>query len=499
MKFFARRKMNRRPLRLWRSLRVQLRWAWRRVRRVFQREHFAERLSGSYAKRLYVMLGLMVLIGALCVVSAGLSTSYLTDEAVLVRRLSDPDYDRAQPVLAALDCFGSTNRLQVTIRTEDYRNLRSKERVDLDQGNVNLVLTLQDGRYLEYTLQNRNIDNFEGGSTDQFTLILPSTVSPFDIADYKLTLMPDAKGEYGRWQCRWAQISFLLGGERTLLAKDDWEETVLFSEENPSAALVKVSGNDYFDQVKALYPYVLNICKNERETVHEKAIKAQALKELGLTAGDTLYLDIETVGIENQNSLLSALLKDEKISEHELLNYNGKMTLRLHFYTDVGGDYYKDYDLDTLGKDDFELGAASTFEMTMPEGLCVFDVYQAELLVKDPTDAWAPRMMRLYMRTDYGTMLELSRFTDTTLQAVRGFSVFGEGMIETGIDPLTFDLTAEYAQPEGLKAEIEGKFGMRLSDVAYSMYFSKFDFYERQKLFYSQLDALYGVSADEEA
>ena len=228
-------------------------------------------------------------------------------------------------------------------------------------------------------------------------------------------------------------------------------------------------------------------------------MKRAALKELGLSAGDTLYLDIETLSIENQNSILSALLKDQKIPEHEMLSYNGKMALRLYFYTDAGGSYYKDYDLDTLGKDDFELGSASTFEMTMPEGLCLFDVYQAELLVENPRDYWAPRMMRLYMKTDYGTLLELARFTDTTLTAARGSGVFGKGLIETDLNPLIFDLTAQYAQPEGLKEEIEGRFGMQLSDVAYSMYFSKFDFYQRQKLFYNQLNNLYGATMDEEA
>ncbi len=499
MKKLGRRKENKRPKRFWKGLRTQLRWGARRVRRNFRQEQFGRRLWGSYARRLYVMLILLGLIGGLCFVSASLSASYLTDEAVLVRRLSDPDFDEKQPVLAALNCFGSTNRLQVTLRTEDYQNLHSEERVDLDRGNINLVLTLQDGKYLEYTLQNRNIDNFESGNTDQFTLILPSSVSPFDITDYKLTLLPDAEGEYGRWHCRWAQVSFLLGGKRTLLAKDQWEEPFIFSKENESYSLMKAEGNVYLEQVRGLYPYVLNICKNEKTTVHEMAMKRAALKELGLSAGDTLYLDIETLSIENQNGILSALLKDQKIPEHEMLGYNGKMALRLYFYTDAGGSYYKDYDLDTLGKDDFELGSSSTFEMTMPEGLCIFDIYQAELLVENPRDYWAPRMMRLYMKTDYGTILELSRFTDTTLTAARGSGVFGKGLIETDLNPLIFDLTAQYAQPEGLKEEIEGRFGMRLSDVAYSMYFSRFDFYQRQKLFYNQLNNLYGATMNEEA
>lgn len=499
MKISGRKKFYIKWKRLQRSIRIQLRWGMRRFRRFLGKEQFKVGLRGSYARRLYCTIGLILLVGVALFFADSMSNAFLTDEAALIERLSEPAPDGETPVKTALHCFGATNRLQVTVKTEKYRNFQSEERVDLDRGNVNLVLTLQDGSYMEYTLENRNIDNFESGYTDQFTLMLPDTVSPFDIAGYKLTLMPDAAGNYGRWHCEWAQVSFLLGGERTLLAKDNWEQPFIFSEEDRSDDLIiTATDNAYYNQVSELYPDILNICKNKKETVHQKSMKSAALNELGLSSGDTLYFDIETVSIENQNSLISPLLLDNIIPGHEQMNYDGKMTLRLHFYTDAAGAYYKDFDLDTLGKDDFELGTVSTFDMILPDGLCVFDIHKIELLVEDPTDYWAPRMMRLYMRTDYGTVLELSRFTDTTLKAVRGTNIFGQGLIETAIDPLSFDLTAEYVQPQSLKEEIEGRFGLRLSNEAYSMYFSKFDFYERQKLFYNQMNALYGENADEE-
>ncbi|MBQ8893768.1 MAG: hypothetical protein IJ043_05090 [Clostridia bacterium] len=497
MKLIGRLKNLIRRGRFKKAVSVNFRWALRRVRRFFQRDQFKRGVKGPYARRLYTMLGLLAVVGALAIASGKLSDSWLADEAVLVRRLSDPDYDRSNPILAALNCFGSTNRIQVTVQTDSRDNLHP-QRVDLDQGNINLVMTLKNGNRMEYTLQNRNIDNFESGSTDQFTLILPDSISVFDITDYKLVLMPDAKGEYGSWHCRWAQISFLLGGERTLLAEDSWQETFVFSESQLSAELQPVAAeNAYFAQVTELFPYVLEVCENEHETVHTKEIKYEALKALGLAEGDVLYLDVETVGLENQNTIVRDQMGGIELSEYDLMDYDGTMTLRVRFYSDAAGAYYKDYDLDTPGKDDFELGNTSTFALTMPEGMSAFDILSMELLVNDPDDIWAPRMIRAYLRTDYGTALELARVTDVTLAAQRKTSVFYRGLIQTDISPLVLDLTASYQLPLALKEQIEQKFYTEITGVTYSMYFNEFNFYERQKLFYSQVMALYG-GADEE-
>lgn len=498
MKFIGRLKNLKRRGRLSKALSVNLRWSLRRVRRFFQRDQFKRGVRGPYARRLYAMLALLLAVGGLTYAAARLSDSWLADEAVLVRRLSDPDYNRSNPILAALDCFGSSNRIQVTLQTATKDNLHP-QKVDLDQGNINLVMTLKNGSIMEYTLQNRNIDNFESGSTDQFTLILPDSVSVFDITDYKLVLMPDAEGEYGSWHCRWAQISFLLGGERTLLAEDHWQETFAFSEKQLSAELQSVAAeNDYFAQVSELFPYVLAVCENGHETVHTKEIKSEALKALGMTDGDILYLDVETITLENQNAIVKSQMGGYALSDHDLMDYDGIMTLRVRFYSDAGGAYYKDYKLDTPGKDDFELGNTSTFALNMPEGMSAFDILSMELLVHDADDVWAPRMIRAYLRTDYGTALELARLTDITLVEARRTGIFYRGLIETAISPLVLDLNATYQLPSALKAQFEKRYFTEITGVTYSMYFNEFNFYERQKLFYSQVMALYGGAAHEE-
>ncbi|MBQ6823551.1 MAG: hypothetical protein IJP27_02765 [Clostridia bacterium] len=490
MKFTERLKSLIRRGRLKKALSVNLRWALRRVRRFFQRDQFRRGIKGAYAKRLYAMLGLLLGVTALTVASAALCGSWLADEAVLVRRLSDPDYERSNPILCALDQFGSSNRIQVTLRTETRDNLHP-QKVDLDRGSLNLVMTLKNGSIMEYTLQNRNIDNFESGNTDQFTLILPDSISVFDITDYELVLLPDAKGEYGSWYCRWAQISFLLGGERTLLAEDPWRETFAFSANQRSSSLEPVaSDNAYYAQVSQLFPYVLEVCKNGHETVHTKEIKEEALETLGLSDGTVLYLDVETVGLENQHTMIRDQLGGMELSEYDQMDYDGTMTLRVRFYSDAGGSYYKDYDLDTPGKDDFELGNTSTFALNMPEGMTAFDILSMELLVHDNEDVWAPRMIRAYLRTDFGMALELARVTDTSLLAERRTAVFYQGLIDTSISPLRLALTESHQLPLALREQVQEKFYTEIKGVTYSMYFNEFNFYERQKLFYSQIMAL---------
>lgn len=498
MKFGKRLKNRIKRGRFKKFISVNFRWTLRRVRRFFRRDEFARGIKGAYARRLYVALGLLLAISGLIIGADALSHNWLADEAVLVRRLSDPDFDRKNPNLAALNCFGITNRIQVTVQTERRDNLQPVE-VDLDHGNINLVMTLKNGGIMEYTLQNRNIDNFESGNTDQFTLILPPTVSVFDITDYKLVLMPDAKGKYDTWHCRWAQISFLLGGKRTLLAEDNWRETLVFSKDQLTAELIPVAvENPYYVQVSQLFPYVKSVCENGYETVHTKEMKTEALRALGLSEGNVLYLDVETVGLEMQNALVQSSMGKVSLSEYDLMDYDGTMTLRVQFYSDAGGAYYKDYTLDTLGKDDFELGNTSTFALEMPDGMSAFDILSMELLVHDAEDLWAPRMVRAYLRTDFGTALELARINDQTLTTARRTCVFHRDLIETAISPVKLDLTATNQLPLALKEQIEKKFYTEIKGVVYSMYFNDFNFYERQKLFYSQVLSLYG-GTDEKA
>lgn len=449
-------------------------------------------LTGPFAKRLYLALLFLAVAGGVAIGSSVLSNAFLADEAVLVRRLSDPAFNQSNPILSALNCFGSSNRIQVTLVTDTVDNLHP-QKVHLERGGVNLVMTLKNGDLMEYPLSNRRIDNFESGYTDQFTLILPDTVSVFDIAEYKLTLMPDAKGQYGSWRCRTAEISFLLGGERMTLAQQEWAEIFTFAENNLSSVLTPVcEENEYYNQIAELYPSVLKICENDTLTVHDSLMKDSTLRELGMSNGDVVYLDVETVGLENQSTILKEQLGTVELKDHDLLDYDGTMTLRVRFYSDASGSYYKDYSLDTPGKDDFELGSSSTFALTMPKGMSAFDIRSMELLVHDAKDAWAPRMIRAYLHTDYGYHLELARETDVTLLEKRGTGVFYKGLIETAVSPQGLDLSADYQLPVALKSAIETKYITEISGVTYSMYFNDFNFYERQRLFYSQMLELYG-------
>jgi hypothetical protein len=134
----------------------------------------------------------------------------------------------------------------------------------------------------------------------------------------------------------------------------------------------------------------------------------------------------------------------------------------------------------------------------MPKGASVFDIMGMELLVNDPEDAWAPRLIRVYTKTDYGTALEFARVTDVSLKQERKTCVFYKGAIETAVSPLALDLGQTYGLPLAVKNEIETKYLTEIKGVIYSMYFGEHTFYERQQLFYSQLSTLYGEAINEE-
>lgn len=471
--------------RLWKNLGTRLRWGMRRLRRSLQQKRIKERLFGAFARRVYAMVLLLLAVGGIAYAADWYGERWSADEQVLCERLSMGAIDQKDPVLTALDSFGASNRVQVILKTAKKDPLSPKS-VDLDRGNIHLVMTLQNGKVMEYTLQNKRIDNFESGSTDYFTLILPESVSPFDITEYKLMLMPDAKGRYDQWHCVSAQIACLLGGERTLLAKGSWQKECILSADRTDVVLpMATENNSYYQQMQELYPYVVRVCK-EQDAVHTEKIKQEANVALGLMDGDTLHLDIETVGLENQNQLFKESMSNP-FSEFETLAYNGTMTLRVKFLYAFDGSYYKEYPLDTLGKDDFELGTTSTFALEMPKGASVFDITEMELLVHNEEDAWAPRMIRAYLRTDYGTTLEVARLSDAMLTAERKTSIFYRDWINTSISPLKLDLERAYSLPLAIKENIEKQYYTEIEGVIYSMYFGDHNFNQRRKLYYSQI------------
>jgi len=481
--------------RLKRAILTMLRWKWRSIVRRSERTAQAEQ-GGSFWLRLGVMLLVLTALNVGFHFFNVYRGVFVVTEETLAERLTDPAFDAEKPVLAALNSMGSSNRIQVAVKTEQSYNLNPKK-VDLDQGYLNLVITAADGTKLEYTLQNDQIDNFESGQIDRFTLALPDDISVMEAAEFELTLMPTAKGDYDTWYCEWAQVSFLLGGERTLLAKSDWVDPLLFSADAPTAGLVlAVDDNPRLKQARELYPHMLAFCEQGNETVHLHEQKTKALKTLGMEHGDLIYLDVETVSLENQNTVLSNYAGELELGDTEQLNYNSTMTLRVHYLGETDEGFYIDYTLDNPGKDDFELGSSSTFAITIPEGFCAFDVVSMELFVDNPEDAWAMRMLRAYLKTDYGTTLELARLTDTQLIEERNTNLFCRGMIETSISAVPLDLNTTYKTPSIYKEKIESSAFVDMTGVEYSMYFNEFDYYERQILFYSQLS---GGTDDETA
>ncbi|MBQ7971659.1 MAG: hypothetical protein IJ294_04865, partial [Clostridia bacterium] len=110
-------------------------------------------------------------------------------------------------------------------------------------------------------------------------------------------------------------------------------------------------------------------------------------------------------------------------------------------------------------------------------------------------DAWAPRLIRAYLRTDYGTTLEIARLSDTMLTAERKTNIFHRDWIDTSVSPLKLDLERSYALPLAIKENIEKQYYTEIEGVIYSMYFGDHNFMERQKLYYSQI---YKEVADEE-
>lgn len=488
MRFFERLKNQIRRGRIGKALRVNLRWGMRRCRRFFRREEFIRGIKGAFARRLYAACGILLFAAIAGAVAQTFAGRWSPDEAALCARLQNSEPDPKDAVESTLASFGSSNRIQIILKTAKEQNLRPQGTA-LTRGNISLIMQLKDGKVMEYTLRNKRIANFQSGQTDYFTLILPEGIAPFDIIGYRLVLLPDAKGRYDEWYCETAQIACLLGGERQLLAAGEWEGIQRFSAESASMELpIESDANSYYQQINAIYPYALQVYEAQG-ALHTNAIKDAANIELGMMSGDTLYLDIETVSLENQNAVLGSL---PELIEKDPLDYDGTMTLRVQFIRAAEGSYYKDYRLDTPGKDDFELGTTSTFMMEMPEGLSAFDICGLELLVEDPDDSWAPRMIRAYLRTDYGMLLEIARETDVRIAEERKSGIFLRGRIETQISPLRLSLDQSFSLPKALKTKIEKQYFTEIEGVIYSMYFGDHNFSERRALYYSQVLALYG-------
>lgn len=474
---------------------VNIRFNVRRMKRFFGSEKFKNFVKSTPFVTGCLSALCIALISVSAVLFSRYACPYFDNDARIVRRLSMTEFDSSVPYLRSLSALGSSNRIQITLKTdtENYINPRG---VGLDRGGVNLVLTFSDGSTAEFALNNSNYDNFESGMTDTFTVILPFGYTPFDITDYTIAVLPDIKNRYDDWHCRWARVYFLLGGEPVMLARESWESVAVFGGgENAvkSSALEIVHGsNNKYIRSNKIYSYYLSLAQKGAAEPVSGALKADTLDSLGLNGGKFLYLDIETVNIQVQNDILTYYTKGVDIPETDALDYDGRLFLDVTFFSSKpDGGYTESFLLDTLGTDDFELGTTSSFKLEMPEGMCVFDISSMTLRAENPHDAWAPHYVRAYIKPDYSEMLEIARLTDTMLVNSRSTPVFYKNLIDTGVE---LDLSAQFSISDAVRKKIESEKEFKFSDKIADMYFKLQSFYDRQNVFYEQAVSLYTQS-----
>ncbi len=478
---------------------ISLKFFLRKTKRAFKTPEFRKHFYSSHAIIAYLSVLVIVGISILSTFFGQFASPYFDSDSKIIRRLSISELDNKFPYLKALESIGSTNRIQVTLKTEKENYLKPKG-TNLEKGGINLSITFTDGTSLEYSLNNSNYSNFESGMTDTFTLILPFGYSAFNISDYSINVIPDINNDFGTWHCQWARVYFLIENKPVMLAKEDWENTAVFGSGDgkiTKSTLKTVSdSNDSFVRVKTIYNYLLQLAVKRMENFSDDKVKTDTLDSLGFNGGKNLYIDIETANIETQNDILTYYTKGVQISEQDSLDYDGIMYLDLTFYTPLSdGSFAKTFVLDTLGTDDFELGTTSSFKIELPAGLTVFDINTATLRTDNPLDAWSPRYIRMYIKPDYTERLEIARFNNTILVNNYSTPVFYKNLIETGV---SFDLSAKFRISDIVRKQIEKQGNFTFSGKLESMYFSMQSFYERQLLFYERMLELYTPEAYEE-
>ena len=410
-------------------------------------------------------------------------------------------YDQTVPYFRTLCYLGSSNHLCVTVRTSASDNFKNRTPA-LEKGGVNLRLTFSDGDSTELALRARHrADAFTAGKTDHFIVTLPFGKTPFDIHTASLVLTPGADGKYGDWQCDLANLSFLLGGKRVLIARESWQSAVTLGSGSNMRRSVELSDtrqdNKTYQQYAALFSVMNRLSEAGLTDLSDVTLKNETLSALNVKAGTALYLDTETVSAATGTQMLAELSGARALPEYEALNYNGVLYADVTFNGKLpDGTYTRRYLLDTPGKDDFELGSASTFRIDLPDGSTVFDVVNVTVGTLDTDDAWAPRFLRLYVSLDYGRKLELARLTDASLKETRDTAIFCKGYLDTGV---SFDLSSQQAIPSVELKEIKDQFGFEMSGSSRAMYFEKQSFYARQILFYEQMLKLYTASSAEAA
>ncbi|MBR5783158.1 MAG: hypothetical protein IKY33_02920 [Clostridia bacterium] len=495
---FNKFKKNIRQRRLWTWLRVNFKFASRKVRRFFIGEYFRKAVRGQFARKVYIAL-ISGIFAILSLTGAHITNVYLRDtEDMIVNKLTyGADYDTAVPYFRTLNAIGCSNHLCVTVKTGKTDNL-SDRTATLDAGGVNLRLTFTDGTAAELSLKKKfRKDSFISGKETHFIVTLPFGYTPFDIGDVALTITAAADGSYDDWLCEYARVSLLLGGKRQLIAESTAPARLGSGTDLVRSIELKDvrSDSQTYSQTSLLFQKLNTLSQHGLTDFDDITLKNDTLQSLALSSATALYMDVETVSATRNGQIHTQPGENSRLPETEDLNYNGVLRAEVTFHTRLkDGAYTYTYLLDTPGKDDFEMSCASTFRMDMPEGKCVFDIASVTLYTEDTTDAWAPRFARLYLTLDYGLELELARLTDRYLEQQYDTCIFYKGFLDNGV---TFDLSATNAIPAIEVDTVKENFNVTLSDTAYSMYFEPQSFYSRQLRFFAQADKIYYVEDTE--
>ncbi len=483
---------------------VHYKWFIRLLRRYFTLGNGRKDAARALTKRVFAVMLTLLLCAAL-VIGAKVLVQYGNKrERMVLDKLSYDDsfatVDAPFPYRRTLNALGSSHYLNVSLSTAAADSAQTRT-ASLTQGGVNLRVTFEDGSTEEMKLSRKyRFDEFAAGTDTEFFVALPDGYTPFDVARVGLTLTAGADGGYDDWICRSAKVSFKLGDEAVLIARDNWQTPVTFgSGDNMLRATFLTdcrAENVTYQQTKLLFSKLNELSQKGLVNFDDSKLKADTLDSLSMAGALALYLDVETVSPERNAALTKPLIDSGKLPETEDLNFNGKLIVSVTFYGKLeDGSYTKQYELDIPGKDDFEMSGASTFRMDMPEGKCVFDIARVTLSTAAPTDAWAPRFARLYLTLNYDQELEIARMTDAALEKQYGTPIFYEGLLDS---PISFDLSAANALPSHQLGYIESTYGHKLSTATKSMYFDAQSYFSRQIRFYQQVCQLFQAETEEE-
>lgn len=486
-------KEYRRHKRVGKWISVNARWIRRKAVRLTQGDNFQKAARGRFAKCIYLSLGVILCSTALLITARFLDETYGNPSVRLTNKLAyDAQYDTNIPYFRTLDHIGSSNHLLLTVETAKNNNIKNID-ASLSNGNINLKLTFEDQTVKEIPLKNHRMDNFFAGQTAAFKVTLPFGYTPFDIKEVSLVMVAGADGKFDDWHCSLARLSFLLGDRSVLIAKESWDGVMVFGSGNNqlrSTVLVdQRTENTEYQQTKRLFTWLNALSQNGMTDFSHVSAKQDALHTLNITPATALFIDVETVGINRNSALIEQHGATVSLSEQDEMNYNGVLLAEITFVGKLGdGSFTKSYTLDTPGKDDFEIGAFSTFRLDLPEGTSIFDIAKISLTTDDKKDAWAPRFIRVYTALDFDTELEIARLTDAALEAEYGTAVFYRRLID---QPVTFALNKPQSVSVTEEARIKKDFGHTLTGTSRSMYFDRISFTDRQILFYQQLHKLY--------